>query len=99
MANLKVPPEEAVRLLSEKADEIARLCAGKASFEYYEMVGWCSKLYATIDRIYDPADMHPEDIRLLGVPGCSCRSCGGNGMLFEAYHAKLLDYIREIEGS
>lgn len=96
MNGLKVPPEEAIRLLSERADEITLMCRNRASFEYYEFVGWCTKLYALIDSIYEATDMHPEDIRLIGLPGCSCSTCDSTNMLLEVYHSRLLDYIREI---
>lgn len=75
------------------------MSANRTCFEYYEFVGWCSKLYAAIDSIYEATDIHREDIRMVGLPACSCTSCEGTTMLLETYHSRLLDYIREIEGS
>jgi hypothetical protein len=52
-----------------------------------------------IDGIYGPGDLHPEEIRTIGLLNCSCNSPTGALILAEAYHAKLLDYISGIQDS
>ena len=66
--------------------------------EYYDFVGWCSKTWRMIDEIYRGDDMHPEDIRIIGTPTCSCGApLESQQMLLGIYQKRLLDYIGEIE--
>lgn len=98
MTNLKVPPEKAILLLSSKVEEIEEMRRKQPQMEYYDVLGWCSKTWRLIDEIYPGDDMHPEDIRMIGAPGCSCgSSCDAQNQLFEAYASRLVDYIQEIE--
>lgn len=99
VANLKIPPGQAILLLNEKIDEIKKM-AGTQGFEYYDFVGWCSKVWSLIDQIYGADDPHPEEIRMIGVPRCSCSdSVEVQRMLLEVYHSRLLDYLDEITDS
>jgi len=97
MTNLKIPPKRAILLLNEKVNEIERMIATQQSLEYYDFVGWCSKVYSLIDEIYGADDPHPEEIRIIGLPRCSCSSSVEvQRMLLEVYHSQLLRYIDEI---
>ena len=45
-------------------------------------------------------DIHPEDIRSIGLPTCSCNSTREvQIMLLDVYHSRLQDYINEIPRS
>jgi hypothetical protein len=97
MVNLKIPPERAILLLNERVGEIERLMRSGQVSEYYILVGWCSKIWSTIDEIYGVDSHHPEEIRNIGVPSCSCcESVEAQRMLLDVYHSRLLDYIDEI---
>jgi hypothetical protein len=97
MINLKIPPEKAILLLNERIEAVQTIEKNAYGPEYYGFVRWCSKTYAAIDEIYAPGDIHPEDIRSLGLQNCSCNAEMKALILIEAYHARLSDYIREIE--
>lgn len=100
MATLKIPPGKAVLLLKEKVEEIERMMGEGKVLEYYDFVGWCSKVWSTIDQIYGAGEPHPEEIRMIGVPRCSCTgSVEVQRMLLSEYHSRLLQYIDEIQGS
>ena len=97
MVNLKVPPEKAIFLLNEKADEIKTIIEKQQGLAYYAFVGLCSKTWSMIDEIYEAGDTHPEEIRIIGLPTCSCNSSEEvQIMLLEDYYSRLLDYIDEI---
>jgi hypothetical protein len=97
MSDLKIPPQDAARLLNERLDSITEL--GKTSCElgYYDLLRWCSDTWGIIDRIYGSGGFHSEEIRQIGVPPCSCSKCGGVPMQMEIYYAHLQKYIGEIE--
>ncbi len=99
MVNLKISPGQAILLLNERIDDIRTIRENQKDLEYYDLVGWCSKTWSVIDAIYEGGDIHPEEIRIIGLPACSCNSPGGAQMLLEVYHSRLLDYIREIQDS
>jgi hypothetical protein len=99
MVNLKIPPEKAILLLNEKIDEIETMRKNQTCPAYYDLVGWCSKTWSMIDGIYGADDPHPEEIRVIGGPACSCNSPGGTQLLLEVYQDRLQDYINEIQGS
>ena len=96
MTNLKIPPEKAILLISERIDDLKTLRGNQHGIEYYDFIGWCSKTWSVIDEIYEADDMHPEEIRILGMPACSCQSESQAEMLVDVYRSKLLDYINEI---
>lgn len=96
MVNLKIPPEKAIRRINERIDDLKTLRANQHGIEYYDFIGWCSKTWAVIDEIYETDDMHPEEIRILGMPTCSCNFESQAQMLVEVYRSKLLEYISEI---
>jgi len=97
MVNLKIPPEKAISLLNEKVDEIKTIIEKQQCLAYYDFVGLCSKIWSVIDQIYGADDTHPEEIRIIGLPTCSCNSkTEVQIMLLEVYHSRLLDYIDEI---
>jgi len=96
--NLKIPPEQAVGLLRKKVEEIEEIRRKQPKMEYYDVLSWCSTTWRLIDDIYPGDEMHPEDIRVIGAPGCSCgSSCEAHNLLFETYADRLTDYIEEIE--
>lgn len=100
MVNLKIPKEKAIFLLNEKADEIKTIIEQREGLAYYDFVGLCSKIWSVIDEIYGTDDTHPEEIRIIGLPTCSCNSRAEvQIMLLEVYHSRLLDYIDEIRTS
>jgi hypothetical protein len=99
MINLKISPEQAISQLQERIEAMAALPRNQNGLEYYELVKWGSTTWQTIDGIYAPGDPHPEEIRGIGLQNCSCNAHIRASILAEAYHAKLLDYIREIENS
>jgi hypothetical protein len=99
MPSLKMSPEKAVLLINGRIDEITTLAGKQDLPEYYDIVSWCSKTYAVIDKIYEAGDIHPEEIRSIGLPTCSCNSENMAPMLLEIYHSRLLDYIDEIQKS
>jgi hypothetical protein len=99
MSNLKIPPEKAIDLINGRIDEMQILVKKAGSLGYYDFLGWCSKTWSAIDEIYPADDFHPEEIRGIGVPTCSCNSEKAASMLMEVYHSRLLDYIDEIQKS
>lgn len=99
MIHLKTDPEQAILQIQERIDAIQEIPKNQYGLEYYEFVKWCSKTWQVIDRICEAGDMHPEEIRSIGLQNCSCNSHTKAYMLAEAYHAKLLEYIREIRNS
>lgn len=100
MANLKISPEKAILLLEEKIGEIERMIMTGQVLEYYEFIGWCSGIWSTIDAIFGDGSSHPDEIRNLGVPTCSCSgSMEVQRMLLEEYHSRLLGYIDEIQNA
>ena len=97
MVNLKISHEKAIFLLNEKVDEIKTIIEKQQGLAYYDFVGLCSKIWSMIDEIYEAGDTHPEEIRIIGLPTCSCNSkTEVQIMLLEVYHSRLLDYIDEI---
>jgi hypothetical protein len=95
--NLKISSEKAILLLNEKADVIKTIIEKQQGLEYYDFVGLCSKILSVIHEIYGADDTHPEEIRIIGFPTCSCNSpTEVQIMLLEVYHSHLLDYIDEI---
>ncbi len=96
MLHLKMPPGQAIALLEERIDAMKTLTTTGDGPAYYDIVGWMSKTHSAIDQIYGAGDIHPEEIRMIGLPACSCSAGKGTLLLLEIYHAKLLDYIDEI---
>ena len=97
MVNLKIPHGKAISLLKEKADEIKTVIEKQQGLKYYDFLGLCSKTWSVIDEIYSADARHPEEIRSIGVPTCSCNSSAEvQIMLLEDYYSRLLDYIDEI---
>ena len=99
MSNLKIPPEKAIDLLNGRLAEMQGMVKNAGSPGYYDFLGWCSKTYSVIDEIYPADDFHPEEIRNIGLPTCSCSSENVTSMLMEVYHSRLRDYIDEIQRS
>jgi hypothetical protein len=96
MLNLKIPPKKAILLINERIDDIKTIRKNQYGLEYYDFVGWLSKTCSVIDEIYEGDDTHPEEIRIIGLPTCSCNSERQAQMLVDVYHSRLLDYINEI---
>lgn len=99
MPDLKLPPEKAIDLISGRIDEMQAIIRKADSLGYYDFLGWCSKTYSVIDEIYPADDFHPEEIRSIGLPTCSCNSQQVASMLMEVYHSRLVGYIEEIQRS
>ena len=96
MPELKIPPEEAIRLMMERITAIQPFKASTENCGYYDAVGWCSKTYAVIDRIYGSGDSRAEEIRMMGLPGCSCSKNGQSHQILDIYRDRLLEWIDEI---
>ena len=96
MTNLKIPPEEAIRLLNERIASIPALCRQQQTPGFYDVVKWCSKTWSVIDAIYGADDMHAEEIRLIALPPCSCDAPARTLLQLEIYEEKLENYIDEI---
>ncbi|MEN6610849.1 MAG: hypothetical protein ABFC24_08395 [Methanoregulaceae archaeon] len=99
MANLKISPEKAILLMNERIEAIQTVQKNKNGLEYYDFIGWCSKTWPVIDEIYGSEDPHSEELRTMGLSNCSCNANVQALLLAEAYHSRLLDFIREIEDS
>jgi hypothetical protein len=100
MSHLKISPEKAILLLNERIDDIKTMRENHHGFEYYDFIGRCSKIWSVIDEIYGADDIHPEEIRSIGLPTCSCSSSREvQIMLLEVYLSRLLEYINEIQRS
>ncbi|OPY38318.1 MAG: hypothetical protein A4E35_00741 [Methanoregula sp. PtaU1.Bin051] len=97
MVNLNVPPDEAIRLLNERIEAIGTIKRTPAGLDYYDFVGWCSRTYAAVDRIYGVGDFRPEEIRMIGLFNCSCDAHTRAVIVADAYYAKLQEYIGQIE--
>jgi hypothetical protein len=96
MADLKISPEKAILLLNGRIDDIKTMEENLQAMGYYDILRWCSKTWSVIDAIYRADDRHPEEIRIIGTPACSCSSPGNTQMLLALYHTRLLEYIDEI---
>ncbi len=96
MLNLKIPPEKAILQINERIEDIKTIREKQYGFEYYDVIGWCSKTWSVIDGIYGSDDYHPEEIRSIALSNCSCNSHVAAQILLEVYHSRLLDYINEI---
>jgi hypothetical protein len=96
MANLRIPQENAILLITERIDDIAAMMEKQPGPGYYDIVSWCSKTYAVIDEIFGSGDYRSEEIRLIGLPACSCNSPAATLMQMEIYHDRLMEYIDQI---
>ena len=96
MLNLKISPEKAILLIAERINDLQTIGENQHGPGYYDFVAWLSKTYSVIDGIYGADTIHPEEIRIIGLPACSCNSENVTHMLIEAYRSKLLDYSNEI---
>jgi hypothetical protein len=96
MVSLRIPRKDAVLRLQERIDAIDTLRENPHGLEYYDVIGWCSRTWAAIDAIYGEGEIHPEEIRLIGLPGCTCRAEQEGRMLAGIYRSRLQEYIREI---
>lgn len=96
MLNLKISPEKAILLITERINDLQTIGEKQHGPDYYDVVGWLSKTYSVIDGIYGADNIHPEEIRIIGLPACSCNSEKVAQMLVEVYRSKLWEYINEI---
>lgn len=86
----------AILLITERINDLKTIRENQHGLQYYDFVGWLSKTYSVIDGIYGVDEIHPEEIRIIGLPTCSCNSENMTQMLAEVYHSRLLEYINEI---
>ena len=96
MMSLKIPPEQALLLLTERIDAMNTIRAKQCGLEYYSVIGWCSKTYEAIDAIYAADDPRPEEIRSIALSNCSCDSSVKGQILADACRSRLEDYVNEI---
>ncbi|MCK9630866.1 MAG: hypothetical protein M0R30_04430 [Methanoregula sp.] len=100
MPDLKILPEKAIILLNERIEAINAIKQNEYGLlEYYDFIGWCSKTWSAVDEIYGADDFHPEEVRSIGLSNCSCDSTIAAQILVDVYHARLQDYINEIQDS
>jgi hypothetical protein len=97
MTGLKVSPEQAILMITERLDEIAAMSGKQCNPGYYDLIGWCSKTWSVVDEIFGGGTYHSDEIRLIGIPACSCSSPGAMRQQMEIYHSRLTDYIHEIQ--
>jgi hypothetical protein len=96
MTNLRIPPEKAILLLTDRIDDITAMMARQPGSGYYDLVGCCSKIWSVTDEIFGAGDYRSEEIRLIALPACSCNSPAVIQMQLEIYHSCLLKYIDHI---
>jgi hypothetical protein len=96
MVNLKIPPEKAILLITQRIDAMNSIQRDQYGPGYYDVIGWGSKTWPVLDEIYGSGDPHSEELRNLGLSNCSCNAPTKALILAEAYHSRLLDYIEEI---
>lgn len=99
MVALRISPEEAIALLLERIDDMKTLYKTPSGPGYYDVVGWMSETYSAIDQIYEGGDIHPEEIRTIALPACSCNAEGTMQMVLETFQSRLMQYIDEIRMS
>jgi len=94
--DLKVPPETAIRLIAERieAAQLLRDCTSPPG--YYDVVGWCSKTWPVVDSVFGANSMEADEIRLIGLPACSCTLPGPVQETLNIYCSKLQEYIDRI---
>jgi hypothetical protein len=97
MDPLKIAPEQAISLLNERIDAIDAARMDPHGMGYYDVVRWCSKTWQVADAIYESGDPRPEELRLIGLPSCSCISSPDVALLLETSRALLEKYVREIQ--
>ena len=97
MTGLKVTPEKAISLLSERLGDLKTVQEKTGGSAYYNFVGWCSKTWQAVDEVYGSGDFRTEEIRSLGMPACSCSSPKETLIVSEQYTALLIKYIDEIQ--
>jgi hypothetical protein len=96
MANLKIPPEKAILLITGRIDAITAMMTEQPGFGYYDLVSCGSKTGSVIDEIFGGEDYRSEEIRIIGLPACSCNSPAASQMQLEIYRTQLLKYIDQI---
>jgi len=99
MGAIKVAPEDAVLLLQERIETLNAIKKDGAGLDYYDFVRWCSKTWQDVDRIYEPGDLHGEELRTLALSNCSCNASMQALLLAGEYHARLVSFIQEIQTS
>jgi hypothetical protein len=97
MLHLKMSPEKAISLINERIDDIKTIRASQNGLKYYDFIGWLSKTQSVIDEIYHGDDIHPEEIRIIGLPTCSCNPDRQALELVGVYHTRLQEYVHELE--
>jgi hypothetical protein len=97
MTSLKVPPEQAIRMLIDRLNAMTSLNQSDCEIGYYDLLGWCSQTWAAVDTIFGSGDYRADEIRLVGVPPCKCCGVGPISMQMETYFSYLQRYIQEIE--
>ena len=97
--NLKIPHEKAILLINGRIEDIGTIRRNQYGPEYYDVVRWMSGTFSVIDEIYEAGDIHPEEIRSIGLSNCSCDASVAALILVETYHSLLMDYIGEIQDS
>jgi len=80
MVHLKIPPDIAVAQIIERINDIKTVQENQDGSVYYNFAGWCSKTWSVVDGIFGD-ELHSEEIRMIGVPGCSCSAQAGTDLL------------------
>jgi len=69
--SLKISPEQALFLLNGRLDEITAMQRTQGGCNYYDLVGWCSKTWSTVNEIFGSDNYRAKEIRMIGLPACS----------------------------
>jgi len=96
MAELKIPAEEAIALITRRLEDLEEVRTQPGKSPYYLFVGWCSETWRSIDRIYGPDNFRAEEIRSAGMPSCSCSSPEDIRTAAGPYRDLLAKYRGEI---
>jgi len=99
MVTLKISRESAISQINERINAIGTIKTNEHGLEYYDFIRWCSATWQVVDGIYGSDDPHSEELRTMSLQNCSCNAHMEAFILAEAYHARLLDFIKEIEDS
>lgn len=80
MIHLRISPEQAISLLEERLEDMKTIRATRQIPGYYDIVGWLlKKTYSALDHVYGGDDIHPEEIRMTGLPAYPCDAEGNAG--------------------
>lgn len=93
---MRISPDDAVYRIRERIDAIRMIRKTPDGLDYYDFIRWCSATWSAIDAIYGSGDPRSEELRTMGLSGCSCNAGVQALLMADTYEARLREYIREI---